>query len=47
MFFAGGERSEFGMAEDDTSGDAGVGRYGFVAGVAGDDAGARMADDAS
>ena len=34
------------MAGDDASGDAGVGGNGFVAGVASDDAGAGMADDA-
>ena len=47
MLFAGGEWSEFGMAEDEAAGDAGVGGDGFVAGVAGDDAGVRVAYDAS
>src|ERR1700720_4166371 len=47
MLFAGRERREFGMAEDEAGGDAGVGGDGFVAGVTGDDAGMRMADYAS
>jgi len=47
MLFAGGEWSKFRMAEDEAGGDAGVGGDGFVAGVAGDDAGVWVAYDAS
>ena len=47
MLLAGGEWSKFRMAEDEAGGDAGVGGNGFVAGIAGDDAGMRMADYAS
>lgn len=43
MLFAGGKRSEFGMAQGEAGGDAGVGGNGFVAGVAGDDAGVGVA----
>ena len=46
MFFAGPTRGEFGKSDDNTCRNAGVGRYGFVAGVASDDARTRMADDA-
>src|ERR1700675_4555440 len=46
MLFTGRKRSEFGMSEDDAGGNAGVGGYGFVAGIAGDDAGMGTADHA-
>src|SRR5882757_9581599 len=45
VLFAGAERSEPGMAGDDTSWKACVGGNGFVAGVACDAASVRMADD--
>ena len=47
MFFAGRARREFGTSNYQTSWNTGVGRYSFVTGIAGDDASARAADDAS
>src|SRR5258708_6578939 len=47
MFFAGAKRSQLRMPGNDTSWKPCVGGNGFVAGVAGDTAGVRMADDAS
>jgi hypothetical protein len=47
MFFAGRARREFGTSNYKTSWNTGVGRYSFVTGIAGDDASARAADDAS
>ena len=47
MFFAGRARCEFGMANYKTSWNTGVGRDSFVASIAGDNASARLADDAS
>ena len=46
VFFAGCEWSEFGMSYDYTGGDTGVGRDGFVSGVASDNVCAGLTDDA-
>lgn len=46
MLFAGRERGEFRVSENDAGGNAGIGGDRFVAGIAGDDAGMWMTHDA-